>query len=134
QRAEIVRRKIEGTLRLPVIEPVFRMKANPAGKLNLVPVDAVVNAMAEIEEPGSYWLTHPNPPTLEQLVEWVGEFIMVSIKIEPNFKPSPIEAGFEKISASFTPYLWGDDFPSGMKDCPPVTKEFIHDTIKRSLA
>ncbi|GAI57491.1 unnamed protein product, partial [marine sediment metagenome] len=38
QRAEIVRRKIEGTLRLPIIEPVFRLRANPEGKLNLVPI------------------------------------------------------------------------------------------------
>ncbi len=133
QRAEIVRRRIEGTLRLPVIEPVFRMKANPAGQLNLVPVDAVVDAMAEIEEPGTFWLTHPNPPTLAQLVEWVGSFIMVKIKIEPAFKPTPLEALFQKMSAAFTPYLWGDDFPSDLKKCPPITKEFITATIKRAL-
>ncbi|GAH58572.1 unnamed protein product, partial [marine sediment metagenome] len=112
QRAEVLRRKIEGTLRLPVVEPVFRMKANPEGKLNLVPIDAVVDAMARIEEPGTFWLTHPNPSTLAQLVEWVGEFIMVKMKIEPSFKPTLIEAAFEKMSAAFTPYLWGDDFPS----------------------
>ena len=133
QRAEIVRRKIEGTLRLPVIEPVFKMKANPKGKLNLVPIDAVASGMAEIEEPGTYWLTHPNPPTLEQLTEWVGSFIMVKIKIESDFKPTPIEIMFEKMSTAFTPYLWGDEFKSDLKDCPPITREFIHDTIERSL-
>ncbi|GAI59032.1 unnamed protein product, partial [marine sediment metagenome] len=47
-RAEVIRRKIEGTLRLPIIEPVFQFKANPQGKLNLVPIDAVASAMAEI--------------------------------------------------------------------------------------
>lgn len=133
QRAELVRRRVEGSLRLPVIEPVFRFKANPEGKLNLVPLDAVVNAMAEIEDPGSYWLTHPNPPTMKQLVEWVGEYIMVKIKIEPHFKSSPVEAMFEKMSAAFVPYLWGDDFPSHLPDCPPIAKEFIEDTIKRTL-
>jgi len=133
QRAEIVRRKIEGTLRLPLIEPVFRMRANPEGKLNLVPINAVVDAMADIEKPGTFWLTHPNPPTLAQLTEWVGEFIMVKIKIEPAFKATPVEAIFTKMSAAFTPYLWGDDFPSDLKKCPPITKEFITSTIKRSL-
>lgn len=133
QRAEIVRRKIEGTLRLPLIEPVFRIKANPEGKLNLVPIRAVVDAMAKIEEPGTFWLTHPSPPTLGQLTEWVGEFIMVKIKIEPAFKPTPLEAMFEKISTAFTPYLWGDNFPSDLKDCPPITRDFIHETIKRSI-
>lgn len=133
QRAEVVRRRIEGVLRLPVIEPVFRMKANPDGRLNLVPIDAVVDAMAEIDKPGTYWLTNPNPPTMQELVEWVGEFIMVKIKIEPTFKPTPAEMMFEKMSKAFLPYLWGDSFPSGLKDCPPITKEFIHQTIKRSL-
>jgi len=133
QRAEIIRRKIEGSLRLPVIEPVFRIKANPEGKLNLVSIHAVAKAMAKIEKPGSYWLTHPDPPTLSQLVEWVSGFIMVKIKIEPHFTATPIEAAFEKLSTAFTPYLWGDDFPSHLKSHAPITKEFIHDTIKRTL-
>jgi len=133
QRAEIIRRKIQGTLRLPVLEPVFRMKANPEGKLNLVPIDAVAKAMAEIEEAGTYWLTNPNPPTMQQIVEWVGDFIMVKMRIEPQFKPTPIEAMVQKMVTAFTPYLWGDDFPSDL-DCPPITREFIHQTIKRSLA
>ena len=133
QRAEIVRRKIEGTLRLPIIEPAFRLRANPAGKLNLVPIDAIADAMADIEEPGTFWLTHPDPPTLAQLVEWVGSFIMVKIQIEPLFRATPIEALFTKMSAAFTPYLWGDDFPSDLKKCPPITEEFITSTIKRSL-
>lgn len=133
QRAEIVRRKIEGTLRLPLIEPVFRLRANPEGKLNLVPIDAVVDAMVEIKKEGTFWLTHPEPPTLAQLVEWVSSFIMVKIKIEPLFRATPVEAMFERMSAAFTPYLWGDDFPSDLKKCPPITKEFITSTIKKSL-
>ena len=133
QRAEIVRRKIEGTLRLPLIEPIFRLRANPTGNLNLVPIDAIADAMSKIGKPGTYWLTHPDPPTLAQLVEWVGEFIMVKLKIEPCFKLTPIEAMFEKMTAAFTPYLWGDDFPSDLKRCPPITKEFITSTIKRAL-
>jgi len=133
KRADIVRRKIEGTLRLPIIEPVLRIKANPGGKLNLVSIDAVANAMSEIEKHGTYWLTHPDPPPLEQLVEWVSEFIMVRIKIEPDFKPSPIETMFEKMATAFVPYLWGDDFKSDLKDCPPVTKEFIQETIINTL-
>lgn len=133
KRAEPVRRKIEGTLRLPILEPIFRLRANPTGKLNLVPIDAVVDAMAEIKKEGTFWLTHPDPPTLAQLVEWVGSFIMVKIRIEPLFRSTPVEAIFTKLSAAFTPYLWGDDFPSDLKECPPITKEFITSTIKRSL-
>jgi len=133
QRTEVVRRKIEGTLRLPVIEPVFRKRANPKGRLNLISVDDVTGAMAAIDGEGTYWLTHPDPPTIGQLLDWVSEFILVKIKIEPLFKPTPIEVAFEKMSAALTPYLWGDDFPSDLKDLPPITKEFIQDTIKQTL-
>jgi len=133
QRAEVVRRKIEGVMRLPVLEPVFHMKANPGGRLNLISIDDVTQAMATIDGVGTYWLTHPEPPTLGQLVEWVSESIMVRIVITSDFKPTPIEAAFEKMSVAFAPYLWGDDFRSDLKDLPPITKEFIQDTIQRTL-
>ena len=132
QRAELIRRNLEGTLRLPVIEPVFRIKGNPEGKLNLVTVDAVAEAMANIDKEGTFWLTDPNPPTLGQLVEWAGEFIMIDMKIEPDFRPTLIEAQFAKIASSFAPYLEGDNFPSDLESCP-ITREFIHDTIRSSL-
>lgn len=134
QRAEVIRRKVEGTLRLPLIEPVFRMKANPKGKLNLMKVDDITTAMARIDEEGTYWLTHPAPPTLKELVKWVGDFIMVRIEIVSDFKPTPIELLFEKVSKAFTPYLWGDDFPSDLEGIPPITREFIELTIKKALS
>lgn len=137
QRAETIRKRIEGTLRLPVIEPVFRMQANPGGKLNVISVEDVVDAMVAYsgdEPPGAtYWLTHPNPPTIQQLIDWMSEFIMVKIKIESNFEPTPIEAMFQKLSQAFTPYLWGDEFPSHIPQARPITKEFINATLIRTL-
>ena len=133
QRAELIRRKIEGTLRLPVIEPVFRMKGDPEGKLNLVPVDKVIEAMAKIRKEGIYWLTSPYPPSLGTLVDWVGEFILVRMKILPSFKPTPIELLFQNLASAFEPYLYGDNFPSDLKDCPKITREFIHQTIVNLL-
>ena len=133
QRAELIRRKIEGSLRLPVIEPLFRIRGNPEGKLNLIQIDQVAWGIANIEEAGTFWLTHPDPPTLQQLADWVGELIMVRMKFEPEVKPTPIEAAFQKMTSAFQPYLWGDNFPSNLQLSPPITREFIHDTIKRSL-
>lgn len=134
QRAELVRRKIEGSLRLPVLEPVFRIRGKPDGKLNLVQIDQVVWGMSNIEGTGTFWLTNPAPSTLQQLCDWVGEYIMVRLKVEPKkFKPTPLEFTFRKIAAPFKHYLLGDDFPSDLKDCPQITREFIHDTIRRTL-
>jgi len=138
-RAELIRRKIEGTMRLPVLEPLFRIKGNPEGKLNLVPISAVTEALAA--EPGSssqkegiVWLTNPSPPTLGELAEWVSEFILVNVKFVPEFKATPLEATFAKLLAAFEPYLTaGDNFPSDLKECPPITKELIFDNIRTVL-
>jgi nucleoside-diphosphate-sugar epimerase len=133
RRAEIIRRKFEGALRLPVIEPVFRMKANPKGKINLIQIDEVINAMVDIDEPGSYWLTHPSPPTVEEMLNWVGELVMVRIEISHDYKATPIEAMFARLADAFIPYLWGDEFHSDLEDCKPITREFIHQTILRTI-
>ena len=133
RRAEVIRRKIEGSLRLPVIEPLFRIRGNPEGKLNLIQIDQVARGIANIEEAGTFWLTHPDPPTLQQLADWIGELIMVRMKFEPEFKPTPIEAAFQKMTAAFTPYLQGDNFPSNLKLSPPITKSFIQETVKRTV-
>lgn len=129
KRAELIRRKVEGVLRLPVIEPVFRLKANPKGKINLIQVDELVNAMVSHDTPGTYWLTHPDPPTVEDVCNWVGEMIMVRIMITHDFQTMPIEALFARLANAFTPYLWGDEFPTDLVQCKPITKEFIQQTI-----
>ncbi|GAJ13034.1 unnamed protein product, partial [marine sediment metagenome] len=133
RRAELIRRKIEGSLRLPVIEPLFRIRGNPEGKLNLIQIDQVAWGMANIEEAGTFWLTHPDPPTLQQLADWVGELIMVRMKFEPEFKPTPIEVAFQKMTAAFAPYLQGDNFPSNLQLSPPITKSFIQETAKKTV-
>jgi len=132
-RAEIIRRKVEGSLRLPVLEPVLRIRGNPDGKLNLVPIDAVAKAIAEIKDEGTFWLTNPDPPSLGDLAKWVSELILVDMRIMPEFTPTPIEITFHKLAAAFQPYLQGDNFPSDISGCP-ITREFIHNTIKRLLS
>ena len=133
QRAELVRRRIEGTLRLPVIQPVFRIKGNPEGKLNLITVDKVAQAMSLIEDEGTFWLTNPNPPKLKELVDWVGEYILLDFRILPDFKPNPMEFAFQKMAGAFAPYLEGDSFISDLVECPRIDKGFIQETIKTSL-
>lgn len=133
RRAELVRRKVEGTLHLPVIEPVFRIKGNPQGYLNLIPVDAVAEAMAEIEDEGTFWLTNPEPPKLSEIAEWVGEALLLKISFKPEFKPMPIEALFERVASPFLPYLWGDNLRSDLKTKPRVDKEYIQKTVLKAI-
>jgi len=133
-RAEIIRRKVEGALRLPLIEPVLRVRGNPEGYLNLVTIDEVVKGMAKSRTAGIYWLTNPYPPTLGQLAEWISEMIRVRFSFHvKEFKRTPIESLVSHKVSVFGPYLWGDSFPSHLRNHPPITREFIHETIINTL-
>lgn len=133
RRAELVRRKIEGTLHLPVLEPVFHLRGNPKGNLNMVPVDTVAEAMARITQPGTFWLTHPRPPLLVDVVSWLGESVLLKMIVAKDFNATPIELAFERLAAAFKPYLLGDQFPSDLSECPPITKELISDIVRHTV-
>lgn len=133
QRAEIVRRAIEGTLRLPVLEPKFRLKGKDQGKINLVPVNQVADFIAGHLEEGTFWLTHPAPPTVGTVARCIGEAMFVDITVEEEFEMSSIEALFHKLAAPFMPYLEGDDFHSDLSECPLITDDFIRNSVRHSL-
>ena len=131
-RAEVIRRKLEGTLRLPVLMPVLRFRGRPEGVLNMVSVDDVVSGIMRIKRRGRVWLTHPNPPTIKQLFDWISEFALLDMRMEVDFRPTPIELAFRRMASAFAPYANGDDFPSDLR-CSPITKEFVQENIMRAF-
>jgi nucleoside-diphosphate-sugar epimerase len=135
RKTETVRRHIQGIPFLPVLKPVFRLKGNPEGYLNLVDVEDVARHMAAIENSGIYWLTNPRPPRMAEIVNWVGEYIGVDLKVLAEFKPTPLESRFAHMVAAFQPYLNGQSFYSHIKreQCNPITREFVQETINYSL-
>lgn len=133
RRAETVRRAIEGTLRLPVIEPKFRLWGNDDGRLNLIPVDVVADFIAGHLEEGRFWLTHPDPPTVGEVARWIGNAMYVDVSVEPEFQMSSVEKLFHRLAAPFVPYLEGDSFPSNIRSCPAITAEFIRESVRHSL-
>lgn len=135
RRAELIRRKIEGTLRLPPIEPVFRIKGNESGTLDLVKDTDVATAMASIQAEGTYWLTNPYPNTLKELGEMVGKTIMVNLRFEQSFRAMPLEMAFEKIARPFLPYLKDEYIPPHKSLMPPqnINQDFIDSYIKHLI-
>jgi nucleoside-diphosphate-sugar epimerase len=129
-------RKAEETLRLPVLlEPVLRIKGNPEAKINMVQLDQVVQGMSSITDAGTFWLTNPAPPTIQQICDWVGDYIMVKLKVmQEEYKRMPLEVILDRKIAAFSPYLWGDNFPSDLKGCPPISRELILYTVKKTLS
>lgn len=135
RRADIVRRKFEGLLRLPVIELVARIDGNPSAKLNLIRVSDVAQGICRFQEPGTFWLTHPNPPTLRELAEWVGEASLLNIKYESFCKYTPLERFFQKLTKAFLPYLWGDSLPSDLdvNQVGPIDKDLIQHIVYHAV-
>ena len=135
-KAESVRRRIEDYLRLPLFRPVFRIRGDPDGDLNLIPIDRVVEEMARINNDGVFWLTHPSPPTMQQVMSWIGDLILVDIRVvKGEFKLTSVETIFRRLGSAFEPYFNGDDLPSDidMRSCSPITMDFIHRSLGVSL-
>jgi nucleoside-diphosphate-sugar epimerase len=128
KRADLIRRLVEGTLHLPVLEPVFHFRGNPEGKLNIVPLGNVVRSMTILNIPGTFWLTHNDPPTVGEVANWIGEAILLRVIVSTEFNRTPIEFAFERLAAPFRPYLQGREFPSDIS-CPIIKKEAIIDMV-----
>ena len=133
RRAEIVRRVIQGKLSLPVLEPVFRIKGDPEGHLNLVDVEDVAASLACLTGSGTYWLTHDHPPKIAELLKWIGEFIKVDLRAVPDFSPTPLETRFIQLTEAFQPYLYGQEFPSSIVRARPIDRDIIQELVKNSL-
>jgi len=137
QRAETVRRWVEGTLLLPPIVPKFRVLGNPLGEISLVPVGPVAEFVAESlsMKPGRYYLTHPDAPTVGDVCSWIGDALMVDIEVLEEFKMSTIEALFHRAAKAFLPYTQGYAFPSDLSPhrVEPITREFIIETVRNCI-
>ncbi len=132
KRADLIRRKIEGSLHLPGLGPVFHLRGNPEGKLNIVPLDSVVKAMTKIQDDSTFWLTNPSPPTVQDVASWMGEAILLKLVVAPDFNATPIELAFERLTSAFSPYLSGYDFPSDLS-CPIITRNIITSMVTQCL-
>lgn len=134
RRLEPLRQRVQGTLRLPPLELSFRITGEPEVQLDIVPVDWVAKSIAEIREPGVFWLTNPNAPKLRELAEWVGELLWLDIKFMPEFKASPVEKLFSRAAQSWLPYFRSYPyFTPSLDTCPLIGKEFIQKTAIAAL-
>ena len=132
---DAAKRWVEDKTALPELKLVIRIKGNPQGKLNLIPVDVVAKNTADIidaDKQGIFHITHPEPPTLESLAEAVSEAVGVEARIVPDFKANPAERIVALMTKSLAPYLGGDSLKSDI--CyPPLSREFIVSSVRAFL-
>jgi nucleoside-diphosphate-sugar epimerase len=105
----------------------IRVKGNPQGKMNVIPVDFVARAIADAIEQiktGVIYATHPNPPTLKFLENPLSRVLGVKIKFLEDFEPNRLERMVGMMTKDFMQYLQGYDFTSDI-DCPAISEEFV---------
>jgi len=132
-RAEGMRGRLEGRVRLPGQQTRFRVKGIPEAGLNLVHVDVVADFIVNTTAPGKFWLTHPRPTKLNDLADWVGDVLEVPIEFQPDFEMSETEDLFHRGAKPFLSYLQGDDFVSHLKNCPDISAEFVKTSVAHSI-
>lgn len=135
RRAEPIRKRIEGTLRLPPKQIGCRIKADPSAILNLVPVDWVAEKMAGFQGEGVCMLTNQRPLRVSKLLDWLSEILFLNLKLETDFKMKPHEALFDRLAKHFLVYIQGDTprFKHSFNDCPAISREFIEKTVIKSI-
>lgn len=110
----------------------IRMCGKRTGRLNLIPVDIVVENMIEImtqDKTGIFYLTHPNPPTLKALERPISEAIGADIRFIPRFPPNLLERAVALSLRELSPYLKGHKLASDI-ECPPLDASFLAKTVK----
>ncbi len=135
KRHQIVRHLIFGVPCPQALAPVFCLRGNPDGYLNLVDVEDVARYMAKIKYKGTYWLTNPNPPKLVDIAKWIGEYIMVDLRMKTDFEPAPLESQFAQMASAFQPYLNGESVRSHIvkEEHISITRDYIRETIRSYL-
>jgi len=132
-RADVVKKRQAGTLQSPVPQLRFRLRGMPDVRLNVVPIDVVADFIVNTAKPGKFWLTHQNPPKLQDLLNWAGEVLSMSIEVVPEFEMNAVEAQFHQAAEAFLPYLLGDEFPSDLDGCPDISPEFAKESLTHSI-
>jgi len=136
RKAERLRKKMQDTLALPPVELGFRIKGEPKATLNLIPVEVVVDQIVNLRQAqGTYWVTNPNPPLLEEVADEVGQALSLNIGMVKEFRPSPPEKLVEQLIKPFLGYMQGEPpFPTIVDKDFRLPKGYIRDIIHAFLS
>lgn len=134
KKAETARVKIQNGLALPPLELGFRLRGDPKASLNVVPINLVVDEIIDLmNNKGTYYITNPNPPSVQKVANELGEALLLNIHILKDFKHSPPEKILERVLKPFFTYMQGEpEFPSVLKSFR-LRKGYIKDTVKAFL-
>jgi nucleoside-diphosphate-sugar epimerase len=131
---------VEKSAKLPPLKVKVRIAGNPQGKLNMIPVDIVAQNIVRLVDqdaagiyPGlSYYLTHPAPPTLEELEKPISLATGADVEFLERFTPNVGDRLVSRLITELSPYLCGHDLPSDIR-CRRLTTYFLRRTAEAFL-
>lgn len=105
------RRAVERWLHLPPLPLDIKIRGEPLGTLNLVPVDWAAQKMVDLLEspPGTYHLVNPSPPTNQAVAREVARGLGIQefrFRVRPRH--DPLSDLYNRLVRPFAPYLWGE--------------------------
>ena len=112
-----------------------RIRANPDGKMNVIPVDFVTETILDAIEKRKtdiIYATHPRPRTIKFLEQPLSEILGVEIKFVQDFVPNSIERVIGRMNQVYMKYLQGYDLPSDI-DCPEINQDFVKESSRIEL-
>ena len=138
-----VKRWTERRMGLPPLKPVLRLRGNPQGRVNLIPVDLAARQFADLVKAnarGCFHLVNENPPRVQDVIAAVCRVLEADIQVAPDFEPNPAERLLALLLRNLLPYLQGepvfineDIWPFTEARCYGLSEEFIEATTRRFL-
>jgi len=135
KKAETTRLKIQNGLALPPLELGLRLKGESEASLSVIPISLVVDKIIElINSKGTYYITNPNSPSVQEVANELGEALSLNIHILKKFKHSPPEKILERVIKPFLTYMRGEpEFPTVIDKEFEIEKGYVKDTVKAFL-
>lgn len=128
--------KVQDTLVLPPFELMCRIRGDPQATLNVIPVSRVADEIAKLDrKEGTFLITNPNPPLLQEVADEVGGALGVNLRIVKEFKASPPEKVVNRAIKPFSPYLQGEPaFPTTIDKSFSLPHGYIRDMVRAFLS
>lgn len=135
-RVESTRRRVERGMALPPLILGFRLEGNPNSTMNLIPVSVVTDRIMKLlNKKGVFFVTNPNPPTVQEVTNEVGEVLMLNLRVEQEFLASPPEAVLRKLLRAYTPYMQSESkFSTVVNKDFRLEKGYITDTVRAFMS
>jgi len=133
-KVQAARKKVQDTLALPPLELGFRIRGEPQATLNAIPVEVIADEIASLEGEGTFYVTNPKPPLLQEVASEVGDALGLNIRIVKDFRASPPEKILEKLIKPFLPYMQGEPpFPTTVRKDFKLPQGHIRDMVRAFL-